>query len=54
LVITEVKACYREYLEKFIEAGEANYEEVADVLNRHKTLRDANLDLMRQVSDVSE
>eukprot|EP00603_Paraphysomonas_imperforata_P005932 CAMPEP_0114430594 /NCGR_PEP_ID=MMETSP0103-20121206/10124_1 /TAXON_ID=37642 ORGANISM="Paraphysomonas imperforata, Strain PA2" /NCGR_SAMPLE_ID=MMETSP0103 /ASSEMBLY_ACC=CAM_ASM_000201 /LENGTH=380 /DNA_ID=CAMNT_0001600051 /DNA_START=157 /DNA_END=1299 /DNA_ORIENTATION=+ len=43
------KGCYREYLEQFLEAGDGSYEEVADVLNRYKTLKDANADLMKHV-----
>ena len=52
------KGCYREYLEHFLEAGDGSYEEVADVLNRYNTLKDANADLMRHVetleNDVDE
>lgn len=43
------KGCYREYLEQFLEAGDGSYEEVSDVLNRYKTLKDANADLMKHV-----
>jgi hypothetical protein len=52
ICIIENKACYREYLEKYIDVEESNYEEVNDVLNRYKTLRDANGDLMRHVNEV--
>lgn len=52
------KGCYREYLEQFLEAGDGSYEEVSDVLNRYKTLKDANADLMKHVdmleNDVDE
>ena len=52
------KGCYREYLEQFLEAGDGSYEEVSDVLNRYRTLKDANADLMKHVdmleNDVDE
>lgn len=52
------KSRYREYLELFLEAGDGSYEEVSDVLNRYKTLKDANADLMKGVdmleNDVDE
>ena len=44
-----LKGCYRVYLEQVVEAGDQGYEEVTDVLNRYKTLRDANRDLMQHV-----
>lgn len=38
------RSCHREYLELIVEES-GEYEEVTDVLNRHKTLVDANADL---------
>ena len=49
---TVLKGCYRVYLEQVVEAGDQGYEEVTDVLNRYKTLRDANRDLMQHVEQV--
>eukprot|EP01041_Mallomonas_annulata_P010582 gene10582-22081_t len=50
----EQRSCYRQYLEKVIEVGDHGYEEISDLLNRYKTLQDANNDLMKhvQVNDV--
>jgi hypothetical protein len=41
---------YKDYLDGTVEASEEEYEEISDVLNRHKTLEDANGDLQVLVS----
>lgn len=52
------KACYRIYLEQFLDAGDVSYEEVSDILSRYDTLKGANRDLMIHVdtleNDVNE
>mmetsp|Transcript_24552 Transcript_24552/g.24794 ORF Transcript_24552/g.24794 Transcript_24552/m.24794 type:complete len:376 (+) Transcript_24552:144-1271(+) len=45
----ERRSCFRQYLERVIEVGDHGYEEITDLLNRYKTLQDANNDLMKQV-----
>ena len=41
---------YKEYLERTVESAEdETAEEIWDLLNRHTTLRNANVDLMEQV-----
>lgn len=40
------KNCFRDYLESIVEEGDHGYEEIGDILNRHRTLVDANRDLM--------
>lgn len=42
---------YKEYLEKTTDSDQ-NYEEVQDLLNRHKTLVDLNRDLQEQEAKV--
>ncbi|RHY94199.1 hypothetical protein DYB37_010208 [Aphanomyces astaci] len=43
---------YRTYLDSAVEASEQEYEEIADILNRHATLLDANNDLKAQVQSA--
>jgi len=45
------KNCYRAYLERIVEETDQGYEEIADVLNRHNTLVDANKDLMKHAGE---
>lgn len=40
------KSCYKAYLERIVEEGEHGYEEIAEILNRHATLKQANADLL--------
>lgn len=40
------KSCYKAYLERIVEEGEYGYEEIAEILNRHATLKQANADLL--------
>lgn len=47
----DIKNRFRSYLERVIEVGDHGYEEISDLLNRHKTLLDANNDLMKQVQE---
>lgn len=42
---------YKDYLDSTVEASEEEYEEINDVLNRYKTLEDANQDLQKTVSE---
>jgi len=42
---------YREFLERTVDAAGEDTEEVWDLLNRHDTLRSANVDLQSQVQD---
>jgi len=42
---------YKDYLDSTVEASEEEYEEINDVLNRYKTLEDANKDLQKTVSE---
>lgn len=46
------KACYRIYLEQFLDAGDVSYEEVSDILSRYDTLKGANRDLMVHVDSL--
>ena len=41
---------YQQYLERVVDASEGEYDEISDVLNRHKTLFDANADLKELVA----
>lgn len=45
------KQCYKAYLERIVEENDQGYEEMSDILNRHKTLLDANIDLMKHAQD---
>ena len=47
------RSCHRAYLELVVEVND-EYEEVADVLNRHRTLVDANADLAARELEQSE
>jgi hypothetical protein len=51
--MSERKACYRVYLEQFLDAGDVSYEEVSDILSRYDTLKGANIYLMNRVDTVS-
>jgi len=55
------RSCYKAYLEQIVEEkGDQGYEEISDVLNRHRSLVEANEDLMtsstkleKQVDELS-
>jgi hypothetical protein len=47
------RSCHREYLELVVEESD-EYEEVGDILNRHKTLVDANADLASRAKEQDE
>lgn len=47
------RSCHREYLELIVEESD-EYEEVGDILNRHKTLVDANADLASRAKEQDE
>lgn len=56
------RSCYKAYLESIVEEkGDQGYEEISDILNRHRSLVEANEDLMissakleKQVDDLSK
>lgn len=45
------KGCFRIYLERIVEDGDFGYEEIGDTLNRHRTLVEANTDLMKHAHE---
>jgi len=47
------RSCHREYLELVVEESD-EYEEVSDILNRHKTLVDANADLAARAKEQDD
>ena len=47
------KSQYKTYLERIVEEGAGDYEEIGEILNRYNTLVEANRDLM-QHSDEHE
>lgn len=52
LFCLEKKSCYKMYLERVVEEADLGYEEMADILNRYKTLTESNEDLMSNVQKV--
>lgn len=48
-----LRSCHRAYLELIVEVSD-DYEEVGDILNRHRTLMDANADLAGREREQSE
>ena len=48
------RSCYRLYLERIVEENDQEYEEIASILTRHKTLTDSNVDLMKYAGNLEK
>ena len=55
-LLTELskRSCYRLYLELIVEENDQEYEEIANILIRHKTLTDSNKDLMTYAGNLEK